>query len=324
MSSILLMSGREQFAWADARPQRQPIEGGLRVWAPAKINLNLLVGPRRADGYHGLDSLVAKVTLYDRIDLHRRDDAQVTFACRKDRADPAAAWDCGPDEQNLALRAARLLAGQGAGGGADINLVKHIPPGAGLGGGASDAAAVLEGLNELWRLNRSPAQLSPLAESLGSDVPLFLGPPGLRITGRGEAVEPLRVHPFVAVLFLPDFSTATAAVYRAFDELGGAQGGPRRRGPAVQARLGLELRKPPSRWRQLLHNDLAGAAIRVCPPLGPLWRRLTAALELPVCLTGSGSALFVLCDGVAEAEAVCGRVPRDLGARWVVVRPNGW
>ena len=296
------------------RPAVELTPRGLRLRAPAKINLNLLVGARRADGFHSLDSLFATVTLYDELELTRRDDGRIGFSC--------LGADCGSDDKNLALRAARLLAGEALAGrvggnpGVEIGLVKNIPPGKGLGGGSSDAAAVLAGLNQLWRLGLPRERLIELAARLGSDVPLFLGPPAGRMTGRGEVVQPVGIHPFVAVLILPDEATSTAEVYRAFDEVASERqaghrqksAGPNPAEPAGEADLaGRQLdaamihRRPPSQWRALLRNDLFAPACRVCPALGQLHGRLSAASDIPVCLTGSGSAMFIPCDDVAEA-----------------------
>jgi len=280
---------------------------GLTVLAPAKINLNLLVGPRRPDGYHPVDSLVAKLSLYDRIDLRARDDGQLRLSCH--------GADCGPDEQNLALRAAGLAAGGRDVPGADIVLAKRIPPGRGLGGGSSDAAAVLIGLNELWQLGLGTEPLACLAGQLGSDVPMFLGPPTARATGRGERVEALTVGEFVAVLLLPNFACGTAAAYRAFDE------SPREMLPQLPAEL---LAGPPSSWRGRLVNQLAGAAQAARPELAHLRDKLAEKVSLPVCLTGSGSALFVLCDDRPEAAVVLAQVPTDLGLECVVVEKNAW
>ena len=235
-------------------PRRDRIERlgphALRLLAPAKINLNLLVGPRGPDGFHEIDSLVAKVTLYDEIELRGREEGEIRFTCR--------GAGCGGDEKNLALRAARLLAEGRHVGGVDITLSKHIPPGRGLGGGSSDAAAVLIGLNELWQLGVSAAELSALAASLGSDVPLFFGPPAARMTGRGELLEEISVHPFVAVLILPDFTCRTSAVYRAFDE--------------APAAVEKQLEPPtlggsPSQWRAALVNQLLD--LLACLPRRP-------------------------------------------------------
>ncbi|MHC4986504.1 MAG: GHMP family kinase ATP-binding protein, partial [Planctomycetota bacterium] len=105
-------------------------EVSVRCHAPAKLNLNLLVGLRRDDGYHPLDSIVAAVTMYDRIDLRVRDDDEIRLSVE--------GLDCGPAESNLAMRAAMALATECGASGVDIDLLKVIPPGRGLGGGSSD------------------------------------------------------------------------------------------------------------------------------------------------------------------------------------------
>jgi 4-diphosphocytidyl-2-C-methyl-D-erythritol kinase len=303
----------DDFTIQQARPQTEHIAGGLRVRAPAKINLNLLVGPRRPDGFHQIDSYVAKVTLYDRVDLLGREDGRITFACEGP--------GCGPDDANLALRAGQLLA-QAAGGrtGADIRLTKRIPPGAGLGGGWSDAAAVLAGLCSLWDLSVPPAELADLAAAIGSDVPLFLGPPASRMTGRGELLTGLRLAPLVAALFVPAAPCPTQDVYRAFDD---AVPQPL---PPADRQLPSELLgvNPPSVWRDRLVNDLAHPAERVCPEMAALRRRLATALGTCVCVTGSGSGLFVLCDDEAEAARTRHAVPPDVRPISLVVRPNPW
>jgi len=282
-------------------------DGTLRVWAPAKINLNLLVGPKRPDGYHRLDSIVARITLYDEILVRRREDGRISFRCR--------GADCGADQDNLALRAARLLGERFGAGGADISLIKHIPPGRGLGGGSSDAAAVLLAINELWDLGAGAEELCSLAGRLGSDVPLFVGPPAARMTGRGEVLQAIPVHPFAAVLVLPDFACSTGQVYRAFDAA------PPPDGTQLDAAL---LREKPSRWRGLLENQLAPAAAKVAPRLGEMLDRLGNCLPQGVCLTGSGSAMFALCDDPAEAATVLARVPADVRSSCLVVRNNPW
>lgn len=284
--------------------KRRLSPSGVLLHAPAKINLNLLVGPRRDDGYHGLDSIVARVSLYDRIELRARDDGQVVLAC--------AGFDCGPAERNLAYLAAEAMR-RAAGGsrGADICLDKRIGPGRGLGGGSSDAAAVLEGLNDLWLLRLPRERLGEMGASLGSDVPLFLGPATARMTGRGEILSPVEVHPFCAILVLaPRLACATREVYRAFDE---------RPAPPDRQLPPETFREPPSAWRGRLANHLADAACRVCPPLGEVIDDLRRATGLPVHVTGSGSGLFVLCDDPAEAQAVAAKIPERYRPSCVVV-----
>jgi 4-diphosphocytidyl-2-C-methyl-D-erythritol kinase len=271
------------------------------------------VGPRRQDGFHPLDSYAVKVTLYDRIDLLARRDGHLHLHC--------TGADCGRTDDNLALRAARLLRQHclanmpaSAGGmdclGADIELRKTIPPGKGLGGGSSDAAAALAGLKDLWRVGVEDRELSDLAAQLGSDVPLFMGPPAARMTGRGEVLQPLDIHPFAAGLFLPDIVCHTPKVYQAFDELTGKQESP----PPAPGRIDPSMlaSKPPSQWRHLLVNQLTESAVKVCPGLGELLRELQNALPCPVHMSGSGSALFILCDDAAELSAMLSRLPDRL------------
>ena len=288
-------------------PSRELPGGALLIHAPAKINLNLLVGPARSDGFHSIDSLVAKVTLYDQIELRPRSDGQLTFRC--------TGADCGPDRHNLAFRAAALLADGRHAAGADLVLTKHIPPGKGLGGGSSDAAAVLRALNKLWELKLPPPALDALASQLGSDVPLFLGPPAARITGRGECVSPIDVHPFWAVLHLPAVSCDTAAVYRSFDRHPAP--------PRQQLPIDPLAAEPPSQWAALLRNQLTEAAIRVRPEIRRALDDL-AASPRPVCLTGSGSAAFILCDDEEDAMGVLADLPSTIGPRCIIVRRNTW
>jgi 4-diphosphocytidyl-2-C-methyl-D-erythritol kinase len=286
---------------------KKKADGTLHLAAPAKINLNLLVGPRREDGYHPIDSFVARVTFYDEVMLVPRRDGRIVLRC--------TGADCGPDEENLAFRAAELLAEGRGTGGAAIELTKRIPPGRGLGGGSSDAAAVLAGLNELWNLGLAVSHLAELARRLGSDVPFFLGKPAARMTGRGEILQPLAVHPFWAVLYLPLFPCPTAEVFRAYDRLPDQ---PREQlDPSV-------LTDPPSRWRGRMANQLLPAARQVSGELAIAYDRLSRALPVPVCMTGSGSGLFALCDDLAEAQAFLAAAPQDLRDACRIVASNDW
>jgi 4-diphosphocytidyl-2-C-methyl-D-erythritol kinase len=267
---------------------------------------------------HPLDSLVAKVSLYDTIDLRLRDDGLTRLTCR--------GIDCGPDEQNLALRAARRFARAltDPPPGADIDLEKIIPPGKGLGGGSSDAAAVLYALNRLWRAGLDDEALAELGAELGSDVPLFLGPPCSRMTGHGERIEPLAVQAFLAVLHTGDLSCSTADVYRAFDALAAGKANESDSLSARQLDATVPAASPPSAWRHLLRNNLTAAAERVCPALGEVRRALAEASGLDACMSGSGSALFILCDDRTEAVGVLRRLGDPLSRQCVVVRNNPW
>ncbi|MCL2700630.1 MAG: hypothetical protein FWE88_02925 [Phycisphaerae bacterium] len=352
-------------------PRFEETSDGLLVLAPAKVNLNLLVGPRRADGYHDLDSLVVKISLYDELLLSRPNN--VTRASRprvcggvspprkpedagkmpagregetpSPRCDAIVlsceGADCGEAEDNLVYRAGRLLQaharehGWATGDddlGARIHLTKRTPPGKGLGGGSSDAAAALLGLCRLWGLDRAAdaeshaATLSSLAARLGSDVPLFLTPGACRMTGRGDILQPLDVAPMAIVLFLSDLFCATPAVYRSFDEFYDEHSALAGQPLAARQLDAACLRQPPSRWRHLLVNDLLPPALRICPALGDLHARLQAHTDIPILMTGSGSALFALCDDDHEAAGLVGTLPADLrgqqGLSVLVARTN--
>ncbi|MCD6682273.1 MAG: 4-(cytidine 5'-diphospho)-2-C-methyl-D-erythritol kinase [Burkholderiaceae bacterium] len=183
---------------------REPCE--LRnLPAPAKLNLFLHVTGRRADGYHLLETVFELVDLCDRIDLRRLDDGAIRLV------EPPAGWSADDD---LAVRAARLLAAQsGCPLGVEIRLRKRIPVGGGLGGGSSDAATVLLGLNRLWRLALSPERLQALALRLGADVPAFVFGRRAFARGVGEELVAIDAHPACYVVVAPPVQVATAQVF---------------------------------------------------------------------------------------------------------------
>ena len=295
---------------------RREADGTLVAAAPAKINLNLLVGPAGDDGYHPLDSIVAKISLHDTLELRLRSDGRVMLTC--------TGCDCGPVEENLVMRAATLLAVGRDTPGADIMLHKAIPAGMGLGGGSSDAAAALAGLGELWRLGLTEAYSGALARRLGSDVPLFLAPACSRMTGRGEVLQPMAVHPFFVALVLPHFSCSTADVYRTYDRSPSPIGEQLDAGPATAPRRDLLAAQPPSVWRDKLVNDLARPARQTYPQLAELWDRLAACADVSIHLTGSGSGLFALFDTLADAQAFASALPANLRAMCMLAASNPW
>ena len=173
----------------------------LELIAPAKLNLTLEVTGRRSDGYHDIVSVMQTIDIADCVRLREAPSLQIKVSGERQAGVPAE----GPS--NLAFKAAQALA-EAAGisePGALIELEKNIPAGMGLGGGSSDAAAVIRGLCQLWRLDLDPAMLNDVAASIGSDVPFFLHGGTALVTGRGEHIEPL---PDVAPLSLALFGTA--------------------------------------------------------------------------------------------------------------------
>lgn len=283
-------------------------DGSLLVRAPAKLNLSLRIKGIREDGYHELDSIVAKVSLYDDLVLTRQAGGlELVCDC------PSA----GPADKNLALRAARGLqehAGKGAG--ARIELRKRIAVGAGLGGGSSDAAAVLTGLNQLWGTGLSRQDLSLLGLQLGSDVPLFLAGPASRMRGCGELLTPVSLRPFWAILVCPPVHCSTAEVYAAYDAAGGQSAEPI--DPAWLSQ------RPVEEWPAFLENDLYRPACQVCPSILGWAERLGQSVGANVLMTGSGSASFAIMPDFTTAQNSHKSLPNELKNHAHVVKLNDW
>ncbi len=255
----------------------------LSAEAPAKLNRELRVGPRRADGFHEIRSRFTSIDFADRIEA--ADAETLTLTC-----DPP---ELPADRSNLVLRGAVLLSEHlGIAPQARLTLRKRIPVGAGLGGGSSDAAATLRLLLRLWNRPLPAAELAALAASLGSDVPYFLSGGEADVSGRGEVVVPREESRREEVLLLvPPFSIATAEVYAAFDRMGGAAAPPER----------LEIE---TSGRFFGPNDLDGAASRVRPEMGELLET-GRSLARECAMTGSGSTVVLVgaAPGAAAAMA---------------------
>lgn len=277
----------------------------VRLPAQAKVNLTLEVLGRRPDGYHELRSVFALVDLADRVRVGpaRALDVRV-------RPDPGAA----PGAE-LALRAVRALAAQaGRPALVHVRVAKRIPVAAGLGGGSSDAGAVLRGLARLWRLG--PIDLSTVAAGLGSDVPFFVGgSPFALVSGRGEVVAPLPgpAAPLWIVLVRVPARVATAEVFAALRPDERSDG---RRSAALAAAFAAG-RIDPDTVRAQLGNDLTAAAARVCREIGEA-RFLAGARGVSLTLSGSGPSLFTPADGRADAL----RIARLLRAAGLDARPR--
>jgi len=266
--------------------------------AHAKINLSLVIFGPRPDGYHDLHSVMGMVDLHDDLHLQMTDGEGIQLHCT------GRACSSGPE--NLVYRAAELLSVQsGHPASLAIRLHKRIPLGAGLGGGSSDAAACLAGLNRLWRLGYTRERLRQMAAELGSDVAFFLYGPMAVCAGRGEQVEavPYRCHSSL-VLVKPGFSVSTAEVYRQyrFEERA-----VEKQMNTVREYLGkgdLE-----GLLRQGI-NSLTDAAMQVSPRLRDL-RDAIRALDLSgVFLSGSGSTLYLVADSTAQGQSWADTIKR--------------
>jgi 4-diphosphocytidyl-2-C-methyl-D-erythritol kinase len=277
----------------------------LRVAAPAKLNLYLHVVGRRADGYHLLDSLVAFAAVGDELTVAPAADLSLSI-------DGPFAGDLAADDGNLVLRAARALgAAAGRAPAAAMRLTKRLPVASGIGGGSSDAAAALRGLNNLWAAGLSERQLGRVALGLGADVPVCVAGVPSFFGGIGEEIVPAgplpRVH---LVLANPGIPVATAAVFRAraaADRY--SQSARWAAAPADAVALAALLAKR--------RNDLTDAAVALAPDIGAV---LTMLEQQPTCLiarlSGSGATCFGLFEGRGEA--------REAAAAIAALRPDWW
>lgn len=262
----------------------------IRITAFAKVNLGLLVLGKRDDGYHNIESILQTVSLADEIEI-KVGGRSLTLSCD----DP----DLPLDESNLCYRAARLFLDEtGARGGIQLHIRKLIPVGGGLGGGSSDAAAVLTALDILFSTGLGNEHLAPMALRIGSDVPFFLKGGTAVVKGRGERIEPLTPEPFFTYLIVyPGFSIDTPWAYGRIKSLTkeanysnvnvysfiekAAQGGP------------MELR-----------NDFEEVMLSEYPELSQIRELLNAHNARAVSLSGSGSSVFGIFDDGKELNGV--------------------
>lgn len=255
----------------------------IAEFAPAKINLFLAITGRREDGYHNLVSLVAPLDLGDRL------EATPAASARLSCDDPAVPLG----EDNLILKAAARYAAAGGQGSAHFRLEKKVPIGAGLGGGSSDAVAALRLLERLSERPLGTSALRPIAESLGSDCPLFLEGSPLLMRGRGEITERLapaarsRLSGRRLLLFKPGFGISTPWAY-------GRLASQKAYIPEAQAeaRLAGWLADPQAPAEALLFNSMEAAAFPKYPAFEALLGLLNKRYGLQPRMSGSGSACF--------------------------------
>ncbi|HSR85572.1 MAG TPA: 4-(cytidine 5'-diphospho)-2-C-methyl-D-erythritol kinase [Streptosporangiaceae bacterium] len=282
----------------------RPAAAAVTARAPAKVNLQLAVGPARADGYHSLVTVFHAVSLFDDVTVALADKTTITVAGEDAAAVPA-------DRSNLAWKAASALAkatGQ-RGASVRIEIRKRIPVAAGLAGGSADAAATLVACNELWQAGLSGRELAELAATLGSDVPFALVGGTAVGRGRGEQLTPaLATGTYHWALAFGHEGLSTAQVYATCDRLRAARvaagdhaaepGEPELSHPLMAALRSGE----PAQVGPLLTNDLQPAALSLQPALR---RTLTAGREhgaLGAVVSGSGPTCAFLARDAARAR----------------------
>lgn len=276
----------------------------LTIRAPAKLNLSLAILGRRDDGYHEIETLMTAVSLADTLVVRPAAMPGVRLRVRDGGSGTADAVPA--DESNLVVRAIRALATEaGIEPALEIDLEKTTPAGAGLGGGSSDAAAAIRAVARIWGLDWTMARLAAVGATIGSDVPWFFpGSPAIA-SGRGERIEPVPALPaLAAVIVWPGVPLSTAAVYRGWGAVGGADVRP---GDARRLALALAAERWQDVW-PLVQNDLEPAARRLCPEIDAALEALSRAGAVRPRLTGSGSACFALARTWAEARGIAARI----------------
>ena len=276
----------------------------LTLRTSAKVNLVLEVLGKRGDGYHELSTVLQAVDLFDRLVLE--EDEALTLRS----SDPALPTD----EANLVVKAARLLMGAaGVSRGARIALEKRIPMAAGLGGGSSDAAATLWGLNRLWGLRWSGARLAELAVELGMDVPFFLSGGRALATGRGERLEPLSASPALSlVIVTPGFPLSTREVY------GRVPAGLRDDGRRTERLIRALASRNSSRVAASLYNALETVVELAYPQIGRIKQALMSAGALGSVLSGSGPTVLGVARSADHARQLRDRVTTASRSCWAV------
>jgi 4-diphosphocytidyl-2-C-methyl-D-erythritol kinase len=262
----------------------------VSLCAPAKINWFLKIISKRTDGYHNIMSSMHGINLYDTLMFEHGDSLYVDSDIEV------------PVTDNLVYRAAfnlkqRSLYKKGA----KITLIKKIPVAAGLGGGSSDAAYTLLGLNILWDLRLSKKELHSIASEIGADVSFFLNGPLAMVEGRGEIVSPLATKSsFLLVLAKPPISVLTAWAYEQFDE--------RKTSELTKIPIDIKLfcqalnKKDFAALNIMLINDLEKVVIERYPVVGEIKDKMTENGALYTAMSGSGPAVFGIFQDKAKAE----------------------
>ena len=285
-------------------------DGSITVRAPAKINLILRILDRRPDGYHNLWSIMHTVALEDEVIMRMTSSSGgITLTCDQK--------GLSVDDTNLVWKAASAVLGQaGRPVGLDIELRKRIPMGGGLGGGSSDAAATILGLNKLLKLGWSTTKMGEVGQVLGSDVAFFLYAPSAIVSGRGERVQAVTIEgERWVVLAKPSFGIETRWAYQ---ELAGTR-------PGVRTLSADHLRIDRSgqvTWNEVAdraENDFEMPVFAKHPSLDRIKRTLLVMGARCALLSGSGATIFGLFEDEPSARRAGDRLTEDKELKIFVV-----
>jgi len=300
------MNDKEQF---------ETVGHGLLVRAPAKVNLSLLVAGKRPDGFHELETIMAKVNWYDEIIIEPGQKQGIELICSGPHWAPEG-------EENLIYRSAvMLLENQGISADIKITLTKNIPAGSGLGSASSDAAATLMGLNKYMDFQLPNRQLAKLAPQLGSDVAFFLGGPLAFCTGKGEKIKKLgKNFNFLALLILPNISVSTKKVYDNY-----------KHNQPLYDKLSTQINIciPKKRFDlvvKMCANMLETSCFGLVEGLAELKAKIESLRIGHCCLSGSGSVMFCIIG--SGDEEIAGqykhKLEEKIGCESIIASNNRW
>ena len=263
----------------------------------AKVNLFLSVINKRSDNYHNLTTLFERITLSDKIIITPRTDNIIKVSCN-DSSVPS-------NESNLCWKAAKLLQDVAkVKNGLNIKIIKCIPVGAGLGGGSGNAAAVLLGLNKLWKLKFTKARLAKLAAEIGSDVAFFIYEASFAVgTSKGEKIRILNNLNKIKlwhILVVPKIHVSTPLIFKKFDHFSGLTK-PTSNVKLLTSRL---VRKTPSLVSGLLFNSLEAVTLKLYPEVKRAKKKLSTLGLKDILMSGSGPAVFAIVSSAQKAQAL--------------------
>ena len=297
------------------KEQFETLGDGLLVRAPAKINLSLLVAGKRPDGFHELETVMAKINWYDEILIEPGQKAGIELVCQGPHWAPEG-------QENLIYQAAKIFSNSvGERPDIKITLTKNIPAGSGLGSASSDAAATLIGLNQYLELQLPNRRLAKLAPKLGSDVAFFLGGPLAFCTGKGEKIKKLdKNFNFLALLILPDVSVSTQKVYANY-----------KHNQPLYEKLSTQINSYIPKKRidlvvKMCANMLQTSSFGLLEGLAELKAKIESLGIGPCCLSGSGPAMFFIIE--SGNEEIAGqykhKLEEKIGCKSIIASSNRW
>jgi 4-diphosphocytidyl-2-C-methyl-D-erythritol kinase len=268
----------------------------MTLHAYAKINIGLHILGKRSDGFHNLESVFREIDLFDVIDLESHKTLEMT----------TDSILVPVDESNLCLKTAQLLQKeQKIKDGVMIHLKKNIPIGAGLGGGSSDAAAVLRGLNKFWELKLTNEQLTDIAAQIGSDVPFFIEGGNAYAGGRGDVLEHFTLNiPFWIAVVAPVINISTTWAYSRLKlQRDGKSTG-------LRTKIGKQISNP-SKLASLVQNDFEESVFKTYPEIARLKEKLKENGAVFSLMSGSGSSVFGFFEDEQKALDAISTFPKN-------------